>query len=145
MNAQRLLESVHGHLGILCTVALLHPAMLMRRGLPLSRGARWSLGLTMLVTVAAFAMGISIYEPYRATVKRTLVFQHPRVAVLFETKEHLAFVVLALALGAGIAAWFAPSDAVETRRACARVFAAATLLCLVVGALGTLAASVQGF
>lgn len=145
MSVDRLLESLHGHIGILFTVALLHPAIILRRGLPMSRGARWSIGLTTLLAAAAFGMGVLIYEPYRATVKRTLLFSQPHAAILFETKEHLAYVVLLFALGAGIAAWLAPRDGVEVRRACARIYAAATLLCLVVAALGTWVASVQGF
>ena len=51
MTLLRLLESVHGHLGVLTAVALVHPAILLRRGLPLSRGARWSVWLTTLLAV----------------------------------------------------------------------------------------------
>ena len=46
----RLLESLHGHFGILAAVALMHPAILLRRGRALSRGMRWSIGLTAAVT-----------------------------------------------------------------------------------------------
>ncbi|MAQ18372.1 MAG: hypothetical protein CMN30_26685 [Sandaracinus sp.] len=141
----RLLESVHGHLGILAAVALLHPAWLLRRGRPLSRGMRWSVGLTAAITSAAFALGLSIYEPYRDQVKRRL-FAHARDAGwLFETKEHLAFAVIALTLGATVAAFAAPRDDRRLRRWAAGAYAAAALLCFVVVALGTYVASLRTF
>lgn len=141
----RVLESVHGHFGVLAAIALLHPAILLRRGLPLSRGARWSIGLTTLVTALAFAFGVGIYEHYRETAKRAIFIESRTIGLLFETKEHLGFAVMALALGAGIAALVAPPSAVGVRRACALTYAAAAILCAVVVALGTLVASTQGF
>jgi hypothetical protein len=141
----RVLESIHGHLGVLAVAALLHPAILLRRGLPLSRGARWSVGLTTLVTLLAFGLGVGIYEQYRATVKRGVFLESRAMGFLFETKEHLGFAVAALALGAGVAAWLAPPAAVSVRRACAAAYAAAALLCAIVVVLGTLVASTHGF
>ena len=141
----RVLESVHGHFGVLAAIALLHPAILLRRGLPLSRGARWSIGLTTLVTALAFGLGVGIYEHYRETAKRAIFVESRTIGLLFETKEHLGFAVIALALGAGVAALIAPPSAVGVRRACAVTYAAAAILCAVVVALGTLVASTQGF
>jgi len=141
----RVLESVHGHFGVLAAIALLHPAILLRRGLPLSRGARWSIGLTTLVTALAFGFGVGIYEHYRETAKRAVFVENETIGFLFETKEHLGFAVMALALGAGIASLVAPPSAVGVRRACALTYAAAAMLCAVVVALGTLVASTQGF
>jgi hypothetical protein len=141
----RVLESVHGHLGALAVVALLHPAILLRRGLPPSRGTRWAIGLTTAVTLAAFGLGVGIYEQYRATVKREVFAASRTVGFLFETKEHVAYAVAALALGAGVAALLAPPEAVAVRRAAAAAYAAGALLCLVVAALGTFVASVAGF
>src|SRR5690606_10198962 len=99
MNALSLLESIHGHLGVLATAALLHPALLLRTGRPLSRGARWSLGLTAALTSAAFGLGLTIYEPYRTLVRRRIFLEDPTAGWLFETKEHLAYAVIALTLG----------------------------------------------
>ena len=141
----RIAESVHGHLGVLAAVALMHPAILMRRGLPLSRGARLSVILTTLVTIAAFAMGLSIYEDYRDLVKRELFMRAPDVGYLFETKEHLAWAVLSLALGAGVAALAAPRNKPRLRQAAAAAYAVAAVLCIVVVALGTYVASVASF
>jgi hypothetical protein len=141
----RVLEAVHGHFGILAIAALLHPAILLRRGSPLSRGARWSIALTTLATAIAFGMGVGIYEHYRATAKRVIFLEDRTIGLLFETKEHLGFAVIALALGACLAALVAPRSAVGVRRACALTYVAASILCGVVVALGTLVASVQGF
>ena len=141
----RLLESVHGHFGILAAVALVHPAWLLRRGRPLSRGARWSVGLTALVTCGAFGLGLLLYEPYRAQVKRRLFAYSRDAGWLFETKEHLAFAVIALTLGATAAALLTPRDDARTRRLAAAAYAAAALLCFVVAGLGTYVASLRSF
>jgi heme A synthase len=145
----RLLESLHGHFGVLAAVALIHPAWLLRRGKPLSRGARWSVGLTALVTTAAFSLGLSIYESYRETVKRQLFAFSREAGWLFETKEHLAFAVISLTLGATAAAFATARqrtpEARRIRRMAAAAYAAAAILCLVVVALGTYVASLRSF
>jgi peptidoglycan/LPS O-acetylase OafA/YrhL len=141
----RVLESVHGHLGALAVVALVHPAILLRRGLPLSRGARWAVALSTATTLAAFGLGVGIYEQYRATVKRDVFAASRTVGFLFETKEHVGYAVAALALGACVAALVAPPQAVAVRRAAAAAYAIGAVLCLVVAGLGTFVASVAGF
>ncbi len=145
MILQRILESVHGLFGVLAAAALLHPAISLRRGLPLSRGMRWSLGLTTAVVAGAFALGLTIYEDYRGVVKRGLFAKAPEVGFLFETKEHLAFAVLALALGGGVAALVAPRDGRELRRAAGTLFALAFVGCCVVVGLGVYIAAVASF
>lgn len=145
----RLLESLHGHFGVLAAVALIHPAWLLRRGKPLSRGARWSVGLTALVTTAAFTLGLSIYEDYRETVKRRLFAFSSDAGWAFETKEHLAFAVVALTAGATVAAFATAGqrtpEARRIRRLAAAAYAAAAVLCLVVVGLGTYVASMRSF
>lgn len=141
----RLFESLHGHAGILAVAALLHPALLLRKGWPLTRGTKLAVLLSTGFAVVAFASGVSIYEGYRATVKRPLFAVAPDAGWLFETKEHLAFVVVCFALGAGIAAVSAPRDAIAHRRAASRLYAAAALLALVVAGIGTYVASIRGF
>ncbi|MCB9603838.1 MAG: hypothetical protein H6721_16260 [Sandaracinus sp.] len=141
----RVLESVHGHLGVLAAAALLHPAILLRRGLPLSRGGRWSVGLTAFVTAAAFGLGVGIYEAYRDQVKRPLFRFDREVGLLFETKEHLAWAVVCLALGGAAAAFLAGPRDRRTRQLAALAFALASVLCLIVVVLGTWVASTRGF
>ena len=145
MTVLRILESIHGHLGVLAAVALLHPAILLRNGRALSRGLWWSVVLTTGLVVAAFATGLFIYEDYRAEVKRPLFLQNPTVGYLFETKEHVAWAVICLALGAGVAALVAPRSARGARRAAALVYAVAAILSLVTAGLGTYVAAVAGF
>lgn len=145
MNGLALLQSIHGHLGVLAAAALFHPAILLRDGRPLSRGLRWSLGLTAVVTSAAFALGVGIYEDYRAIVKRPLFLESVEAGLLFETKEHLAYAVVVLTLGGCVAALAAPPREPSLRRLAAAAFAAASLTCLVVVALGTYVASIRRF
>lgn len=145
MTVLRLLETVHGHFGILAAVALLHPAILLRRGKALTRGGRWSIALTTALTVLAFGSGLVIYEGYRSEVKRGLFLENPTVGYLFETKEHVAFAVMALALGAGIAALAAPRPARRVRKASAVVYAVAAAICFVTVGLGSYVSAVAGF
>ena len=145
MIGLRLWAAVHGHLGVLAVVALVHPAVLLWSGRPLSRGGRLSLGLSTLVTVAAFVVGLAAYGDYRAHVKRDLFHVDPRAGLLFETKEHLAYAALALTLGGFACAWLAPTGGMALRRTAARLFAAAVLLTAIVAGLGTYVAAVRGF
>ena len=145
MTILRILESVHGHLGILASVALLHPAILLFRGRPLTRAMRWAIGLSSSLVIAAFGLGIGIYSDYRTHVKRDLLLRHQDVAMLFETKEHVAFAVVALATGGLVAALVAPRDAPALRRAAAIVYAAAAALCFLTAGIGTYVAAVRGF
>lgn len=141
----RLLESIHGHLGVLAVIALVHPAILLRRGAPLSRGVRLSVWLTTAACCAAFALGVGIYGDYRTHVKAELFRASVRAGFLFETKEHLAFATVALAVAAGVSALLAPRDAVSIRRLSAVLYAAAAVLGLVVASLGTYIQSIRGF
>lgn len=145
MNGLSLAASLHGLIGGLALAAMIHPAILLRAGRPLSRGARWSLGLTAAVTALAFGLGVAIYEPYRELVKRPLFVADPAAGMLFETKEHLAFAVLALVLGAAATALLAPRDRADLRRLSAAMFAGATGLALLVVALGLYVSSVASF
>jgi len=141
----RLLESVHGHLGVLAAVALVHPALLLRRGKPLTTGTRLSVVLTTLACVLAFGLGVGIYGDYRASVKPELFRLSARAGFLFETKEHLAFATAAFALGAAAAALLAPGDAEAVRRLSATLYGAAAVLALVVVAIGTWVHAIHGF
>ncbi len=141
----RLLQSIHGHLGMLAAAALIHPAIVLRRGKPLGYRARWAVSLSTLFTVLAYSAGIAIYADYRNLVKRALFHTNLNAGMLFETKEHLALAVVCLALGALTAALVAPREATALRRSAAIVYALAAALCLLTGALGMYVSSVRGF
>ena len=64
----RLFESIHGHLGVLTVAALVHPALLLRQGKPLTRRNRWAVGLSTAFTLAVYGTGIAMYGAYRALV-----------------------------------------------------------------------------
>lgn len=145
MNSLGLWTSIHGHLGVLAAAALLHPAILMRRGAPLSRGARWSISLTAIVTTLGFSLGVLLYGSYREQVKRALFSESIRAGLLFETKEHLAIAVVALTLGAAAAALGAPRDAREIRKTAALLFAFAALACIATASLGSYVTAVRSF
>jgi hypothetical protein len=137
--------SIHGHFGVLAAVALLHPAILLRRGSPLSWGGRWSLILTAGVTAIAFAIGLLLYPSYRGEVKAPLFQENMRAGLLFETKEHLAVFVLSVTLGATVAALIAPRDGRTIRRAAALLFAFAAIACATTASLGSYVRAVGTF
>lgn len=145
MTFLRLLESIHGHLGILAAVALLHPAILLRKGRALSRGLWWSVVLTTALVTFAFATGIALYDDYRTVVKRDLFLEDPTAGLLFETKEHIAWAVLVLTLGAGALTALAPTESKHMRKSAALMYAVAAGVCIVTVALGTYVAAVRGF
>jgi len=140
-----LLEHLHGHLGVLAVALLFHPAILLWQGQPLSRGGRWAIYATLAMITCAFVLGLWIYPPYRDLVRHDLTLMNPEAALLFETKEHLAWGALAAALGGSLAALLAPRTAVGIRRIAARAFACAALLGLAVGLLGIHIASIHTF
>lgn len=140
-----LLERIHGHAGVLALAILVHPAILLWRGRPLSRGGRWAIGASMGLVALAFALGIAIYEDYRALVKADLFRASVEAGMRFETKEHLAWAVLSATLGAGATALLAPPDAVQLRRIAARIFLGAAILCAAVVVLGVHVAAIHDF
>ena len=145
MNTLRVLERIHGHLGVLGAAALLHPTILLWKGQPLSRRLRIAMSLGLSLITAALALGLFFYGDYRALVKRELFTENPMVGLLFETKEHLSYAAFTLAWGATLAAFLAPPDAPGLRRAAARVFAAAFVCAVVVVVLGVWVASTRSF
>ncbi|MBI4953507.1 MAG: hypothetical protein HY908_15880 [Myxococcales bacterium] len=145
MNGTAWLESMHGHLGVLACAALAHPAIRMRKGAPLSSGARWSIGLTTLGVVGAFATGLVIYARYVAEVRPFVFRASAQAGLLFETKEHLAFLVVGTSLGACACALLAPREARSLRRLASLLYALGALACLGTVLLGTHVASVATF
>jgi hypothetical protein len=145
MTLWRALETLHGHLAVLAAAALIHPAILLRRGSPLSRGARWAIGLGTLAVVLAFTLGLVIYPAYTQEVRTPLFFASPRAGLLFETKEHWAFMVVSIAVGAAVASLAAPLTATALRRTSALFYALAAALCLATAGLGSVTATIHGF
>ncbi|HSS39329.1 MAG TPA: hypothetical protein VLT58_11215 [Polyangia bacterium] len=90
----RAMAHVHGHLGWLSALALLHPAVMLRR--PGRRVFTVAALATALVT-AAGALGASVYPRYREVLKPALVSTAPVSAALFERKEHLGVLAVVLA------------------------------------------------
>jgi hypothetical protein len=145
MNVLALIASVHGYFGVLSAVALLHPAILLRRGEPLSRRNRWLVALVSLAVSATYALGIGLYPAYRAGVKRELFQASLSAGLSFELKEHLAFLVLGLTAGAAVAAFAAPSSGRELRRAAATFFALAAVVACATAALGSYVSAIRSF
>jgi hypothetical protein len=140
-----LLESIHGHVGVLAMVALFHPALMLWSGKPLSRNGKLALGASLALVGLAFALGLTIYPAYREQVKPELFLASERAGLFFETKEHLAWIALVGALGAGVTGLVAPPRAVQARRIAARVFLGAAIACTIAACLGTWIASVRTF
>jgi hypothetical protein len=93
-----LFERIHGHLAILGLALLLHPIAT----LPGDRaGTRRTAALAALALVGPFALGWAIYHDYRQDVKPAL---EPTVRGLFEIKEHLAALAVALVVAGAVAA-----------------------------------------
>lgn len=144
-TAIRLFETIHGHLGVLAAAALLHPAILLRKGQPLSPRLRLAVLLSTSAVVLAFSTGLYIYPSYRNAVRPALFHASTRAGFLFETKEHLAFAVISTALGACVCALSAPREARALRQAASVSYAVGALLCIVTVCLGSYVASVRGF
>jgi hypothetical protein len=140
-----LLEAIHGHLGVLAMAALFHPVLLLWSGKPLSRNAKIAMGASLVLVSVTFALGLTIYGAYREEVKPELFRTNLQAGVLFDTKEHLAWVALVGAVGAGIAGLVAPPKAAQVRRIAARVFLGAAIACVLTVCLGTWIASIRSF
>jgi hypothetical protein len=92
--ALRLFEHIHGHLGWLSTLALFHPAVLLRSA---RRRALLAAAIaTGLVTLTGL-IGALLYPAYRSLVKPGIFRASPAFGNAFERKEHLAMAVVALA------------------------------------------------
>jgi hypothetical protein len=142
----RITEHVHGHLGWLAAIALLHPAILLRRP---KRRAHLAVSLAVAVATAAGALGVSLYEPYREKLKQAIFIHAPTVGFLFERKEHLAFGTIVIAwLGAVAygASWRTEDPMRATlHRLAFRAFAIAAAMALATATLGTIVAAYKMF
>jgi hypothetical protein len=91
----RAAEHFHGHVALLSTAALYHPAFLLRRSK--RRAVAACLAAAALVTLTA-ALGAAIYPAYRSELKPAIFASSPVIGMIFERKEHLG-------VGAVILAW----------------------------------------
>ncbi|MDP2305130.1 MAG: hypothetical protein Q8P18_03805 [Pseudomonadota bacterium] len=141
-----LARTLHGHLGLLAAIALLHPAITLRPArmaqAGLRPGTRWSVALATALVTATVSAGWGLYPGYRAVDKPRLLRGAFEVALLFETKEHLAFYAMVLAWG-GCALVFgpAPASSPAARRIARLFFGASAALAVTVGVLGSVVAS----
>ncbi|MEL6346636.1 MAG: hypothetical protein AAFV53_26220 [Myxococcota bacterium] len=135
-----LLERLHGHLGWLGLAVLLHPVITLGKNPPPRRSTRLSVWLAAALMLAPYGVGWAIYPTYRSRVKPGLMREALPWAMAFETKEHLAFMAVALAVSGALTLAFAGNT--EGGRRSARALLAAAWLCgLAVGILGLLIAS----
>lgn len=146
LDATRLMEHVHGHLGWLAAATLAHPAIVLRSH---TRRAHYAVGLsTVFVTVTA-GIGVALYEAYRERLKQGIFMHAAPIGLLFERKEHLAVGAVLLAW-AGAAAYFAAPSAAEPTRGhlrtiAFRAFCASASLAVLVAILGTIVAVYRTF
>jgi hypothetical protein len=131
----RIVEHIHGHAGWLSAVALLHPAIVLRR----NKGGRWAVGLsTALVTLVA-GLGLWLYTPYRQLLRRSIFQAAPTVGFLFERKEHLAF-------GAVAFAWVGALAYIGERRVLShRAYVVAAVIAVLAALLGTTVSTFKTF
>jgi hypothetical protein len=143
----RVLERIHGHLGWLAAVALVHPVVLLRR--PGRRAPLAAALATGLITLAG-GLGLWLYPAYRARLKQEIFIHAPAIGWTFERKEHLAAGAVALAW-AGLAAHLATLRLADGKprtdlwRAARIAYAGSALLAIGTGVLGVIVASYKSF
>ncbi|HEY6459286.1 MAG TPA: hypothetical protein VIY73_04015 [Polyangiaceae bacterium] len=142
----RIQEHVHGHIGWLAAIALIHPAIVLRRT---KRRAHLAVGLATGIATLAGGLGAAMYGDYRDRLRQH-IFQGARViGYLFERKEHLAFGAILLAW-AGAASYLAAMRVdgparEQLRKAAHWAFIAAATLAVATATLGTIIASYKTF
>jgi hypothetical protein len=142
----RLAERIHGHLGWLAAIALVHPAILLRNH---RRRAHLSVGLAVATVSAVFALGCLIYGAYRERLRQHIFQEGRPIGYLFERKEHLAWGALLLAWAGGLA--YVAAMRVEgptresLRKASHWAFVIACVLAVVTASLGIVVAAFKTF
>ncbi|HEY3817607.1 MAG TPA: hypothetical protein VGL81_10570 [Polyangiaceae bacterium] len=142
----RIQEHVHGHIGWLAAIALVHPAILLRRT---KRKAHLSVAFAVGIATLAGGLGAAMYGEYRDRLRQP-IFQHaPAIGYLFERKEHLAFGAILLAWAGGLAYVGAAKLEGDTRerlrKAAHWAFVAAAAMAVATAALGTVIAAYKTF
>ncbi len=147
MNALRILEHVHGHLGWLAVAALLHPAIVLRNP---KRRARLAVTLSTVAAIGAGVLGSAIYPDYRKQLKQQIFIHAPRLGWCFERKEHLAvgaigFAIVGCVLHLSLGAVADDSLRQTLARGAHRAFVASFAMALAVAALGVAVATYSTF
>jgi hypothetical protein len=150
LDAARIFEHVHGHIGWLAAAALIHPAIVLRNR---SRRAHLAVALSTAFVTTGAAIGEYIYVAYRERLKQQIFIDAPSIGLLFERKEHLAFGAVLLAW-IGCAAYFAAPRAAAAkqdslrltlRTLAFRAFLGSAALTILVACLGTYVAIFKTF
>jgi hypothetical protein len=145
LEALRLLEHIHGHLGWLAVAALVHPAIVLRNP---KRRARLAVTLSVALATLAGALGGYLYFYYSLVLRRAIYVASVRHGLMFERKEHLAFGAIALAWAGCVMHWTA-RDAEGDPDARAKfahyAFVMAAAISLVVAVMGTIVGSFKTF
>ena len=139
----RIVERVHGHLGVLSVATLLHPAIVLRHA---GRRAHLAVFFAAFVPALTAAIGVWLYGPYRSDLKRLIFVESSTMGLMFERKEHLAFGAVALAW-AGALTYVAGCRRGDARvaRAAHVAFICSFVLSLAVAVLGVAVASFKSF
>lgn len=111
MISYALAERLHGHLALLGLAVLLHPVITLRVRRGVSKRMQLSADLGALLLVLPYIGGLLLYPAYRANVKKVLLLDQPAVAAGFESKEHLAAMAVALAIGGALTLRASGTDA----------------------------------
>jgi hypothetical protein len=151
LDAARIFEHVHGHIGWLAAASLVHPAIVLRNR---SRRAHLAVTLSTAFVTTGAAIGEYIYVAYRERLKQQIFIDAPSIGLLFERKEHLAFGAVLLAW-IGCAAYFAALRAAAAtkqeslrltlRTLAFRAFLGSAALTILVACLGTYVAIFKTF
>jgi hypothetical protein len=135
-----LLERMHGHAAVLGLAVLLHPVVTLRRRKALTLWSVRTADLGALLIAMPWVAGWWLYPTYRLDVKPGLWAEHRQIALLFETKEHLAALTLFLVVSGAITLRAAGNTA-SGRRTAWTLLACAWVAGAMTGGLGVFVSS----
>ena len=97
-----LIERGHGHVAVLGLALLLHPVVALWRRRSVGVWTVRTAWLAAVLLLAVFAVGCWLYPSWRQHIKPGLQAAENALWLRFETKEHLAALTAALALGGAV-------------------------------------------